>query len=139
MFLPFELMSRLADSIIGRYDVQTSSSHALMRSLSGGNQQKVLIGREFAKNPQLIIASQPTRGVDIGVMEKVHKELINSRNEGTGILLVSSDLDEVLKLSDYIIVMYEGKIVGQGPIDKMPLSKISQLMTTGVSEEVEKK
>ena len=108
-----------------------------MRNLSDGNQQNVLIGREFAKNPDLIIAAEPTRGVDIGVMEKVHLELIQKRDNGSGILLVSSDLDEIFKLSDYILIMYEGQIVGQGKLSDMNLDHISQLMTFGqkISEE----
>ncbi|MFW9855838.1 MAG: heme ABC transporter ATP-binding protein, partial [Candidatus Thorarchaeota archaeon] len=95
------------------------------------NQQKVILGREFAKNPRLIIASQPTRGVDIGVTETVRNSLLAMRDHGSGIFLVSSDLDEILALSDYLLIMYEGNIVGRGPTDKFPTLRISTLMATG--------
>ena len=137
LLLPLKKMKTIAINIVKNYEVKTPSIFSSMRNLSGGNQQKVLIGREFAKNPDLIIAAEPTRGVDIGVMEKVHLELIQKRDNGSGILLVSSDLDEIFKLSDYILIMYEGQIVGQGKLSDMNLDHISQLMTFGqkISEE----
>ena len=131
LLLPLKKMKTIAINIVKNYEVKTPSIFSSMRNLSGGNQQKVLIGREFAKNPDLIIAAEPTRGVDIGVMEKVHLELIQKRDNGSGILLVSSDLDEIFKLSDYILIMYEGQIVGQGKLSDMNLDHISQLMTFG--------
>ena len=131
LLLPLKKMKKIAMNIVNNYEVKTPSIYSSMRNLSGGNQQKVLIGREFAKNPDLIIAAEPTRGVDIGVMEKVHLELIQQRDNGSGVLLVSSDLDEIFKLSDYILIMYEGKIVGQGNLSDMDLDQISQLMTFG--------
>ena len=112
-------------------DVATPDLKTTVKNLSGGNQQKVILGREFAKNPRLIIASQPTRGVDIGVTERVRNALIDMRNSGCGIFLISSDLDEVLSLSDYLLVMYEGRIVGTGPINDFTVEKLSKLMTTG--------
>ncbi|MHA2401905.1 MAG: ABC transporter ATP-binding protein [Candidatus Kariarchaeaceae archaeon] len=141
MILPFTIIENVSRTIIQKFDVAAVSINSITRDLSGGNQQKLLLGREFAKNPRLIIASQPTRGVDIGVMERVHEELIKKRNQGTGILLVSSDLEEVLKLSDVIMVMYEGRVVGMDKIENMPLAKISHLMTTGraTSENGDKK
>jgi len=139
LLLPIKRMDKLASSIVDQFEVTTVSIYSRIKNLSGGNQQKVLLGREFAKLPELIIASQPTRGVDIGVMEKVHQELINRRAEGAGILLISSDLDEVLKLSDYLLVLFDGKIAGQGNIDELTLPQISQLMTTGrASDEIKK-
>lgn len=129
--LPKSLMNQLAEKIINVFDVKAHGPEVLVGNLSGGNQQKVLLGRELAKRPSLIIASQPTRGVDIGAAERVHQELMRMRNTGSGILLVSADLDEVLKLSDRIIIFYEGEIVGAGPLKEMPLSKISELMTSG--------
>ncbi len=131
LLLPLKKMKKIAMDIVNNYEVKTPSIYSSMRNLSGGNQQKVLIGREFAKNPDLIIAAEPTRGVDIGVMEKVHLELIQQRDNGSGVLLVSSDLDEIFKLSDYILIMYEGQIVGQGNLSDMDLDQISQLMTFG--------
>ena len=113
-------------------DVATPNLKTTIKSLSGGNQQKVILGREFAKNPRLIIASQPTRGVDIGVTERVRNALIDIRNAGSGIFLISSDLDEVLSLSDYLLVMYEGRIVGEGAINEFTIENLSKLMTTGI-------
>ncbi|OLS28761.1 MAG: Ribose import ATP-binding protein RbsA [Candidatus Heimdallarchaeota archaeon LC_2] len=139
LLLPIKKMDKLANSIVDQFEVMTVSIYSRVKNLSGGNQQKVLLGREFAKQPELIIASQPTRGVDIGVMEKVHQELINRRADGAGILLISSDLDEVLKLSDYILVLFDGKIAGHGNIDELTLPQISQLMTTGREVEEIKK
>ena len=136
LMIPINLMEKLAHTVVDQFEVMTVSIHSKLRNLSGGNQQKVLLGREFAKHPIFIIASQPTRGVDIGIMEKVHQELINKRNEGAAILLISSDLDEVLKLSDYILVMYEGKIAGSGGINELSVAQISRLMTTGRDKEI---
>lgn len=83
-----------------------------MRSLSGGNMQKVIVAREFSAEPALLIAAQPTRGVDIGATEFVHGQLVAKRNEGKAVLLVSADLAEVMSLADRIAVMYKGEIVG---------------------------
>ena len=84
-----------------------------VRSMSGGNQQKAIIAREIDKNPDLLIAVQPTRGVDIGAIEFIHKQLIEQRDAGKAVLLVSLELDEVMDVPDRILVMYEGKLVGE--------------------------
>jgi len=91
--------------------VRTSSAEAPARSLSGGNQQKIIIAREFAANPLALIASQPTRGVDIGAIEFIHRRIIEQRDAGKAVLLISAELEEIRSLSDRIAVMYEGKIV----------------------------
>ena len=83
------------------------------RSMSGGNQQKAIIAREIDKNPSLLIAVQPTRGLDVGAIEFVHRQIVAQRDKGNAVLLVSLELDEVMSLSDRILVMYEGEIVGQ--------------------------
>ncbi|MCH8908854.1 MAG: ATP-binding cassette domain-containing protein, partial [Candidatus Heimdallarchaeota archaeon] len=139
VLLPFTLIKKVAKSVISGFDVRASSIEQRISELSGGNQQKVLLGREFAKNPRLIVASQPTRGVDIGVMNMVHEDLIRRRNAGVSILLVSSDLDEILKLSDDIIIMYEGKIAAIGKLEEFSVNEISQLMTSGKVEKSESK
>ncbi len=100
-----------AKKLITEYDVRTTSVEATVRSLSGGNQQKLIIAREFAAEPMALIASQPTRGVDIGAIEFIHRRLIEERDAGKAVLLVSAELDEIRSLSDRIAVMYEGKIV----------------------------
>ncbi|MHA2276486.1 MAG: hypothetical protein ACXAC2_11990, partial [Candidatus Kariarchaeaceae archaeon] len=129
--LPSDLLKRFASKVIKDYDVMAQDIYVTLKNLSGGNQQKVILGREFAKNPRLIIASQPTRGVDIGVTERVRNALLRMRDKGTGVLLVSSDLDEILSLSDFILILYEGKIVGRGAIKDYTTVQISQLMTGG--------
>lgn len=133
--LPLELINRITNYVMKQFDVRAGSTDDFMSSLSGGNQQKVLVGRELAKYPKIVIASQPTRGVDVGVMEKIHESLIDMRNNGVGILLVSSDLDEVLKLSDRIIVMYEGEIVASGDLQSLSVLEISKFMTKGKDQD----
>jgi ABC-type uncharacterized transport systems, ATPase components len=81
--------------------------------LSGGNQQKLIIAREFHRNPKVLIAAQPTRGVDVGAIEFIHKRILRARDEGAGVLLISAELDEIVALSDRVLVMFEGKIVGE--------------------------
>ena len=83
--------------------------------LSGGNQQKLIVAREFQRQPRVLIAAQPTRGVDVGAIEFIHTRIVRARDEGAGVLLVSSELDEILTLSDRILVMFEGRIVAQFP------------------------
>ncbi len=100
-----------AKKLVSEFDVRTTSVEASVRSLSGGNQQKLIIAREFSSDPQVLIAAQPTRGVDIGAIEFIHRRLIEERDAGKAVLLVSAELDEIRSLSDRIAVMYEGKIV----------------------------
>ena len=104
-----------SDDLIKAYNIKTAGRDAITKSLSGGNLQKVMLARELAGEPSLIIASQPTRGLDVGAMEYIHQRLINERERGAGILLISDDLDEIFSLSDRIVVLYEGKIMGEAP------------------------
>ncbi len=106
-----------ARSLLQEYDVRGGSEATLAGSLSGGNQQKVCIAREIASNPQLLIAHQPTRGLDVGAIEFVHNRLVAEREQGRGILLVSLESEEVRSLADRILVIYEGQIVGEFPPD----------------------
>ncbi|MCL4858930.1 MAG: ABC transporter ATP-binding protein [Caldilineaceae bacterium] len=101
-----------AEGLIHEFDIRTSGADAPMRSLSGGNMQKVIVAREFSANPSLLVAAQPTRGVDIGASEFVRTQLVAKRNEGRAVLLISADLAEVMSLADRIAVMYKGRIVG---------------------------
>jgi simple sugar transport system ATP-binding protein len=94
-------------------DVRPANLRASARSFSGGNQQKLIIARELARSPRLVLAANPIRGVDVGAIEFIHSKLVAARDQGAGILLFSADLDEVLTLSDRILVLYEGTIVGQ--------------------------
>jgi simple sugar transport system ATP-binding protein len=103
-------------------------------SLSGGNQQKVVVAREVSRNPRVLIAGQPTRGLDVGAIEFVHQRLVAERDEGRAILLVSLELDEILSLSDRILVMFEGRIVGEYSPD-VSEEELGIAMTGGRREE----
>merc|ERR1711916_412863 len=98
--------------LIEEFDVRTPNEKVEARSLSGGNQQKLIVARELVRNPELLIASQPTRGVDVGAIEFIHKRLVEQRDAGKAVLLVSLELDEVMALADRIGVIYDGQIVG---------------------------
>ncbi len=97
------------------YDVRGGGPQTRAAALSGGNQQKVVLAREVERDPKVLVAAQPTRGLDVGAIEFVHRRLIEERDEGRAILLVSFELEEILSLSDRILVVYEGQIVGEYP------------------------
>ncbi|QGQ46796.1 ABC transporter ATP-binding protein [Metabacillus sediminilitoris] len=109
--LNFKTIYNKAKQLITEFDVRTPSSTTLARALSGGNQQKAIIGREVDRNPDLLIAAQPTRGLDVGAIEFIHSRLIEQRDNGKAVLLISFELDEIMNVSDRIAVIYEGKIV----------------------------
>lgn len=130
--IDFDSRKNISDSLIERFDVRTPSSETMVANLSGGNQQKVVIARELNREIELLIASQPTRGVDVGSIEFIHEQIVSEREKGKGVLLVSSELDEVIALADRIAVMYRGKIVGV--VDpKTPRETIGKMMA-GVVE-----
>jgi simple sugar transport system ATP-binding protein len=108
-------IQKFSDDLINRYNIKTAGRNAVTKSLSGGNLQKVMLARELAGEPSLIIASQPTRGLDVGAMEYIHQRLLQERERGAGILLISDDLDEIFALSDRIVVLFEGEIMGEAP------------------------
>ncbi len=113
-FIRFDEVRKYADRLIEEYDVRSGQGPiTIARSMSGGNQQKAIIARELDRNEPLVVAVQPTRGLDVGAIEHIHKQLVQERDDGKAILLVSLELDEVLGLSDRILVMYEGEIVGE--------------------------
>ncbi|MDP4083096.1 MAG: ABC transporter ATP-binding protein [Bacillota bacterium] len=109
--LNFKEIYNKARKLISEFDVRTPSEFTLARALSGGNQQKAIIGREVDRNPDLLIAAQPTRGLDVGAIEFIHKRLIEQRDNGKAVLLVSFELDEIMNVSDRIAVIFEGRIV----------------------------
>jgi simple sugar transport system ATP-binding protein len=111
-FLRFARMRERAQSLVSDFAVKTPSLDTSLRSLSGGNIQKLILARELARKPKMLVAAQPTRGVDIGATWYIHQRLLGQREAGTAILLISEDLDEIRSLSDRIAVMYEGRIVG---------------------------
>ena len=117
-----------AEKLVSQYDVRTPSIYVPASSLSGGNQQKVIVAREFSRPIELLIASQPTRGLDVGSIEYIHNRIIEKRDEGTGVLLVSSELDEILALSDRIAVMYHGQIMDIVPAEEATKEYLGLLM-----------
>jgi simple sugar transport system ATP-binding protein len=118
----------LARSIVERFDVRTPSLNVSVAALSGGNQQKVVVGRALAHDPRLLLAYQPTRGIDVGAAALVQSRLIEARNAGVAVLLISFELDEVLALSDRVIVMYRGAIVGSFERNALDRARIGALM-----------
>ena len=113
-FIKFDEMRNYAEELIERFDIRSSQGPTTMtRSMSGGNQQKAIIAREIDKEHELLVAVQPTRGLDVGAIEYIHSQLIASRDAGKAVLLVSLELDEVMNVSDRILVIYEGEIVGE--------------------------
>ncbi|HHN94155.1 MAG TPA: ATP-binding cassette domain-containing protein, partial [Anaerolineae bacterium] len=110
------------------FDVRTPSVLTPVANLSGGNQQKVIVAREFSRPIKLLIASQPTRGLDVGSIEYIHRRIIEKRDDGCAVLLVSPELDEVMGLSDRIAVMYEGRIVDILPADEVTKEELGLLM-----------
>jgi len=107
----FNEIGQFSEKLIDKYDIRTSGRKNKADSLSGGNMQKIVVAREIEENPDLLIAAQPTRGVDIGSIEFIHQKIIEARDQDKAILLVSTELDEIMSLSDRIIVMYEGEII----------------------------
>ena len=102
---------QVAVDLVAQYDIRTPSADDLVSTLSGGNQQKVIVARELSRDLRLTICSQPTRGVDVGSIEYIHEQIIKERDSGTAVLIVSTELDEVMSLSDRLLVMYRGRIV----------------------------
>ena len=123
-----------SEKLIEDYQIQTPGPETLISTLSGGNQQRVVVAREFSRNPRLIIAAQPTRGLDVGATEYVRKKLVEMRDLGRAVLLISADLDEVWALSDRIAVIYEGEIVAVKDIDYTSEQEIGMYMTGGHNE-----
>jgi general nucleoside transport system ATP-binding protein len=119
-----------ARRLIREFDIRTPSPETEARQLSGGNQQKIIVAREMASKPIVLLAAQPTRGVDIGAIEFIHRRLVQQRDEGAAVLLVSAELDEIRSLSDRIAVMYEGRIVSFESADT-PEERLGLLMTGG--------
>ncbi|MCL4459535.1 MAG: ABC transporter ATP-binding protein [Chloroflexi bacterium] len=129
--LSFGTINQFADRVIKNFDIRTPGNNTPVRFLSGGNQQKLILGRELTITSNFLVADQPTRGLDVGATEYVHQQLIKQREAGMAILLISADLEEVLTLSDRIAVMYEGEIIGIIPAEHADMEEIG-LMMAGV-------
>jgi len=134
-FLDQKRIEGFAKEMITAFEILTPSSRQRTRFLSGGNLQKVILARELSRKIDCLVASQPTRGLDIGVMEYVHRRLLEKRDEGVGILLISEDLEEVLALSNRVAVMFKGKIAGLFESKDIQPQEIGLLMA-GMGEKV---
>lgn len=131
VLLDNEAIRSHTQQIISDFDVRPANPDLPARALSGGNQQKLIIGREFDLKPKLLLVSQPTRGVDIGAIEFIHSKLVRLRDEGCAVLLVSAELEEVTALSDRLLIVHEGKIVGEVDPTQATTEEIGLLMTGG--------
>lgn len=136
--LQYDKIIESADQLIDDFDIRTPNAFTQVGSLSGGNQQKVIIARELSRPIKFLVASQPTRGLDVGSIEYIHKRIVQKRDEGCAILLVSPELDEVLELSDRIVVMYRGKVIAIVPSEDATKEYIGLLMAGIVPEAIEK-
>lgn len=123
-----DVIDQQGETLVERYDVRTPSIHTPAGTLSGGNKQKVIIARELSRPLKLLIANQPTRGVDVGSIEFIHQQIVAQRDAGVAVLLVSAELDEILNLADRIAVMFDGHIVGMLPIAEATRERVGLLM-----------
>ncbi len=129
-FLKKSVITEYSDKLIEQYDVRSGQgSKTTARSMSGGNQQKAIVAREIDRDPELLVVVQPTRGLDVGAIEYIHKQIVAERDAGAAVLLVSLELDEVMNLSDRILVMYEGEIVGEFEVDKVDEKELGLYMS----------
>jgi ABC-type uncharacterized transport system ATPase subunit len=129
-----EAVAAFAERLVREFQIRCAGVNLPIRSLSGGNQQKLVLAREIARNPRLLIAMQPTRGLDVGAIDYVHARLIEARNQGTAVLLISTELDEVMAVSDRIAVLREGRIVGNLTRAEATMDGIGRLMLGSMSE-----
>jgi simple sugar transport system ATP-binding protein len=136
IFLNFKAIANHAQELITSFNVKTPSQETLIKNLSGGNIQKLILARELARNPRVLIAAQPTRGVDIGATEYIHGQLLRQRSEGLATLLISEDLDEVKAMSDRIVVLYGGEIMGIVKSDEVTIAQLGLMMAGEPAERV---
>jgi simple sugar transport system ATP-binding protein len=120
-----------AEVLVEKFDIRTTSINSSAASLSGGNKQKVVVARELSAEPKLLLAAQPTRGVDVGSIEFIHNQIVAARDAGAGVLLVSAELDEILSLADRIVVMHAGHVVAEMPAKDADRQLIGRLMAGG--------
>jgi simple sugar transport system ATP-binding protein len=128
LFLNQTEIGKYANELISEYDIVTPSKDVPTKTLSGGNLQKLILARELSRNPKLLIANQPTRGLDVGATEFLHRKLMEQKKNGMAILLISDDLDEILSTSDRVGVMYEGEMVSIVPVEKASIKDFALLM-----------
>ena len=136
-FIQFGEVRRYAERLIEQYDVRSGQgADTIVRSMSGGNQQKAIVGREIDTDSPLLVAVQPTRGLDVGAIEYIHRQIVGQRDAGKAVLLVSLELDEVMNVSDRILVMYEGEIVGQFDPHEITVQEMGLYMSGAKRQEV---
>jgi simple sugar transport system ATP-binding protein len=135
-FLNFSEIGAFSEKLIKEFNVITPSKDVAAAKLSGGNLQRLLLARELSLNPELIIAEQPTRGLDVGATEYIRKKLLEERDKGAAVLLISYELDEILSLSDRIAVMYEGEIMGIVKPEEVTIEEIGMMMAGSKLSEV---
>ena len=121
-------LEQQAGRFIEEFEIKVGGPKSLVQSMSGGNAQKLILARETAENPSVILASYPVRGLDIKATESIHKILVQEKSRGAGVLLVSEDLDEIFQLSDRVAVMYEGTFMGILPVGEVGLEQIGMAM-----------
>jgi simple sugar transport system ATP-binding protein len=126
--IDYKAVEKHSNEIIKKYDVRSTGIHNAVRVLSGGNQQKLIVGREIEKNPDVFIAVQPTRGLDIAATNFIQEQILEQRDRGCGVLYISTELDEIFKMSDEIIVLFEGRQYGPFPYDRYNLETIGLMM-----------
>lgn len=136
--LQYDKILENSEKLVADFDIRTPGSLTSVGSLSGGNQQKVIIARELSRPIELLVASQPTRGLDVGSIEYIHKRIVQKRDEGCAVLLVSPELDEVIELSDRIAVMYRGKIIAIVDAENVTKETLGLLMAGIIPEKIEK-
>jgi ABC-type uncharacterized transport system ATPase subunit len=127
--LDFKKIQQFSEELIKAYDIKTAGRDAEAKSLSGGNLQKVMLARELAGKPSVLIASQPTRGLDVGAMEYVHQRILEERERGAAVMLISEDLDEIFTLSDRIVVLFEGEVMGEAMVEEASREQIGLWMS----------
>jgi simple sugar transport system ATP-binding protein len=127
VFYP-RVMDEISKSLVQEFDVRPPCHDIPVRNFSGGNQQKVVLAREISRDPHFILAVQPTRGLDIGATEFVHRRLLAEKEKGAAVLMISADLDEVLLVSDRVVVLYEGKIMGEFVPGQVSMTDIGLMM-----------
>ena len=138
-FIRFDKVREYADKLIAEYDVRSGQGPiTIARSMSGGNQQKAICAREMDRDHELLIAVQPTRGLDVGAIEGIHSKIVKKRDNGDAVLLVSLELDEVMDLSDRIYVMYEGEIVGELDPKKITVQELGLYMSGAKRDDLSK-
>jgi simple sugar transport system ATP-binding protein len=135
LVLDFKEVAKFAHEIRDNFSVNMGSEDAPFQSLSGGNQQKVILGRELTLNSKFVLLDQPTRGLDVGSIEYVHEQILKMRNQQRAILLFSSDLDELFRIADRVLILFRGRIAADLNIDKTSIDEVGYFMLEGKANE----